>query len=312
MKTFILSLFVLGVSLTVGDTLLAYEMSSPHQSLNTLTLDSDEVESKEYVTSNEKRVEQWPWPGPWWPRSRWRRPIVSCANCHWGGLPPPIYNPIPPPIWFPFPFYITLFVTEDDLRRLEQYNRGDRGHNPREYDPRYEDDHWSERRTPPRSTPPYPRDGYPDERFTPRMDDPSNPGPFSQADFRLISEAIFDGANGYCDYIHQQERRNQRGRFERRQFDGIPLLTAVCMDDIDEVRYLLDRGYYPDQSWERTGESALILAAKTENMRSVRALVRSGADGCATDRLGHTASDWAMQSGHQRVANYLNVRFRCR
>lgn len=299
MKTFILSLFVLGVSLTVGDTLLAYEMSSPHQSLKIPTLDSDEVESKEYVTSDKKRVEQWP--DPWWPRPRWRRPIVSCANCHWGGLPPPIYNPIPPPIWFPFPFYITLFVAEDDLRRIEQYNRGDRGHNPREYDPRsYEDDHWSEReRGYYRPTPPYPRD---DERFTlPSPDDPSNP--FSQADFHLISEAIFNGANGYCDYIRQQERR---------RVDRDPLLTAVCMDDIDEVRYLLDRGYYPDQAWERTGESALILAAKTENMRSVRALVRSGADGCATDRLGHTASDWAMQSGHQRVANYLNVRFRCR
>lgn len=134
-----------------------------------------------------------------------------------------------------------------------------------------------------------------------------------------------DWTENYCDYAHfkpNHERRARRlhrnGSLMGRDVRNRPwrgqhvlrteddrLLMAVCRTDIRAIRSYLRRGYNPDQLWEATGETALIIAAKLGNFRIVRLLVNAGANMCYIDGNDYTATDWAYENHHRRIAEFL-------
>ncbi len=61
-----------------------------------------------------------------------------------------------------------------------------------------------------------------------------------------------------------------------------------------------------------SGESALMSAAEMGQLGTVKVLLSSGADPCATDKEGHTPEGLARKYHHTDIADYLASRFHCK
>ena len=233
---------------------------------------------------------------PWWfPR----RPICSIWNPCRRPLPPPIFRCTPytpcfppvvvyPPIFFPF-FWIDNRSTPRDsmpqrgycnyLQARQDYDDSNSRRRGRGYRHRHSPQ----------------REGY-GRRQRPGRDrwDRRPPDRRSQDDVygrRVTRQRPTRIDNWYGQPVH------------RTQDDA--LLTAVCLQDIRRIRNILRRGANPDQLWEPTGETALIIAARLGSFRMVRLLIESGANMCYIDGRGYTAADWAYEAHREPVGDFL-------
>lgn len=113
-----------------------------------------------------------------------------------------------------------------------------------------------------------------------------------------LLEAIEDGNNN--DVIDLVTRRG-RGIVNSRGYAGATPLTLAMRKRANlYVSFLLQNGADPDLP-DRTGETALMIAARTGNMEGLTSLLDKGATVDAANRQGETALIIAVQ-GHQTQA----------
>ncbi len=102
----------------------------------------------------------------------------------------------------------------------------------------------------------------------------------------------------YCDQL----RRSIRGMRDN------SLFNAICNGHDLTVENLLNRGSHYVNERGFTGENALILATKLDDMRIVRLLIQDfDANVCLTHQ-GLMAVDWAYELEHERMFRYLERR----
>jgi len=78
------------------------------------------------------------------------------------------------------------------------------------------------------------------------------------------------------------------------------------------IRFLISKGAQVNRKDRIIGETPLIGAAETEQLGSVKVLLKNGADPCLTDKEGHTAEGRAKEYHHNDIVEYLSSRFHCR
>ncbi|MCP3870780.1 MAG: ankyrin repeat domain-containing protein, partial [Gammaproteobacteria bacterium] len=84
------------------------------------------------------------------------------------------------------------------------------------------------------------------------------------------------------------------------------LLHAAAFGDLATLNELLEQGASPNaRAKDRTGRSALILAAAGGHKEIVEALLENGARVDGRDKTGHTALNWAALRGRTQVAEVL-------
>ncbi len=93
--------------------------------------------------------------------------------------------------------------------------------------------------------------------------------------------------------------RNEEGR--------TAVMIAAGNADEDMVAVLLEKGADVNMASPSGGTTALMLAARAGNRNVVNALLEAGADPEIADARGRTASDYAADAGHQRIAHQLRV-----
>lgn len=84
-----------------------------------------------------------------------------------------------------------------------------------------------------------------------------------------------------------------------------PLSGAANGGHEEMVKFLLAKGADLNRKNGITGESALMSAAEMGQLGTVKVLLSSGADACATDKEGHTAEGLARKYHHTDIADYL-------
>jgi hypothetical protein len=91
-----------------------------------------------------------------------------------------------------------------------------------------------------------------------------------------------------------------------------PLSGASNSGHEEMVKFLISRGADLNRKNGISGESALMSAAEMGQLGTVKVLLSSGADPCATDKEGHTAEGIARKYHHTDIADYLASRFHCK
>jgi len=91
-----------------------------------------------------------------------------------------------------------------------------------------------------------------------------------------------------------------------------PLSGASNGGHEEMVKFLLSKGADLNRKNGISGESALMSAAEMGQLGTVKVLLSSGAEPCATDKEGHTAEGLARKYHHTDIADYLASRFHCK
>ena len=91
-----------------------------------------------------------------------------------------------------------------------------------------------------------------------------------------------------------------------------PLSGASNGGHEEMVKFLISKGADLNRKNGISGESALMSAAEMGQLGTVKVLLSSGADPCATDKEGHTAEGLARKYHHPDIADYLASRFHCK
>ena len=91
-----------------------------------------------------------------------------------------------------------------------------------------------------------------------------------------------------------------------------PLSGASNGGHEEMVKFLISRGATLNRKNGISGESALMSAAEMGQLGTVKVLLSSGADPCATDNEGHTAEGLARKYHHTYITDYLASRFHCK
>ncbi len=91
-----------------------------------------------------------------------------------------------------------------------------------------------------------------------------------------------------------------------------PLSGASNGGHEEMVKFLLSKGADLNRKNGISGESALMSAAEMGQLGTVKVLLSSGAEPCATDKEGHTAQGLAKKYHHTDIADYLASRFHCK
>ena len=85
------------------------------------------------------------------------------------------------------------------------------------------------------------------------------------------------------------------------------LHLAVLSNDVELVRYLLERGDEPNVQNE-SGETPLHLAVRSKDGESVRFLIDAGANPLIPNKRDETAFDWAVLDGNVEFIQLLFYR----
>ena len=88
-----------------------------------------------------------------------------------------------------------------------------------------------------------------------------------------------------------------------------PLHVASANDHTEIVMLLLENKCNLNAT-DKYGNTALIYAAKCNNMDTVRALVEAGCDITIRCNKNKTAAEWAKKKGHHAIAEYLTNEIR--
>lgn len=91
-----------------------------------------------------------------------------------------------------------------------------------------------------------------------------------------------------------------------------PLSGASNGGHEEMVEFLISKGADLNRKNGISGESALMSAAEMGQLGTVKVLLSSGVDPCATDKEGHTADGLARKYHHTDIADYLAPRFHCK
>ena len=93
---------------------------------------------------------------------------------------------------------------------------------------------------------------------------------------------------------------------ETNKFGGTPLQWAVRHDRPDAVKHLLAKGADPKALNQRSGQSALHVAAQhTDDDALLTLLLQAGLNPTQKDRFGKSSLDYATQAGHAKIAAAL-------
>lgn len=84
-----------------------------------------------------------------------------------------------------------------------------------------------------------------------------------------------------------------------------PLMGAVVRGNAKVVRRLLDAGADVNVQGGAFGRTALLMAATTQDVETVKTLLDHGANVHAKDNLGQTALDWAKRRGQTEIVKLL-------
>ena len=90
-----------------------------------------------------------------------------------------------------------------------------------------------------------------------------------------------------------------------------PLSGAAVEGHEEMVSFLVSMGADVNRKNRLSGETPLMAASEMGKLETVKALLKTSADPCATDREGHTAAGLATKYRHAEIAEYLSSRFRC-
>ncbi|KAJ3113985.1 Protein kinase C signaling pathway involved MAPKK protein [Phlyctochytrium bullatum] len=93
----------------------------------------------------------------------------------------------------------------------------------------------------------------------------------------------------------------------RNEYGYTPLHHAAFWGHVDIVRFLVERGAADIDCRTNLRDTPLHAAAFNGQLQIVQYLVQKGADVLATDKDGKTARDWALEKGHENVAEFLEM-----
>ena len=84
------------------------------------------------------------------------------------------------------------------------------------------------------------------------------------------------------------------------------LTYAVHYRNHNVVRYLLENGYFAIDELDPNGNTALIVAVRSNQLDMVKLLLDLGAAKDVTDVTGKTAYDYALDNGYEEIATLLD------
>lgn len=93
----------------------------------------------------------------------------------------------------------------------------------------------------------------------------------------------------------------------RDAWDTSPMMIAAGWGQLEIVKTLLDAGV-PINERSRFNRTPLMWAAASGQMDMVQLLLKAGADPSLMDVKGKTASDLAIDNGHDDIAELINTR----
>ena len=137
----------------------------------------------------------------------------------------------------------------------------------------------------------------------------------------LVVRTVGPGAHGGQFLVQAAAQDNQRfvklllhkGYDINFETGGTTPLSGASNGGHEEmVRFLLSKGADLNRKNGISGESALMSAAEMGQLGTVKVLLSSGAEPCATDKEGHTAEGLARKYHHTDIADYLAPRFHCK
>jgi ankyrin repeat protein len=123
--------------------------------------------------------------------------------------------------------------------------------------------------------------------------------------FTTLVWAVIGGGAVVAISIWPGDGLAQMGGLNVDRIGPSPIFSAAKVGDWQSVDFLLKGGINPNISESETGQTALVIAAKSRHFDIVETLLKFGAKPDIADDYGKTALSWAAQNGEFDVAKLL-------